>query len=186
MLRRLFTLLAVGSLLLCLAVVALWVRSYWLTARIRQGAVAPGGGWQETRFISDRGRIGWWRVSGDAPLRSSGRLRFEEAAPLGPDRWTWGFRRTTTPAVDRWEVFGVVVERFHTERDSFQRDVWAPHAMIVSALLVAPACWAGRVARDRRATRRSRAGLCPACGYDLRATTGHCPECGAVTKGASP
>lgn len=46
--------------------------------------------------------------------------------------------------------------------------------------------WVPRTLRARRAARRQRAGLCPACAYDRRATPPEapCPECGQ-TQGAS-
>ena len=51
----------------------------------------------------------------------------------------------------------------------------------VPALLTAlpPAVWLAR-ARARRGRRRLAMGLCVTCGYDLRASTGTCPECGAT------
>jgi hypothetical protein len=48
----------------------------------------------------------------------------------------------------------------------------------LAGLLAALFYWRYRVAR--RTYLRKAGGLCPSCGYDLRATPGRCPECGAV------
>ena len=66
-----------------------------------------------------------------------------------------------------------------TPAATFRR--WAvivvPHAYLVAFTAPLPA-W--RIARALRRGRRSREGLCPRCGYDLRATPEMCPECGAA------
>ena len=46
---------------------------------------------------------------------------------------------------------------------------------LVSVGIVLVARWGVR-------QRRRHDGLCPVCGYDLRATPGRCPECGAVAR----
>ena len=58
--------------------------------------------------------------------------------------------------------------------------VWVPHWTIVLATCF-PFIWgAVTLARRARARQRQSAGLCPACGYDLRATPERCPECGQI------
>ena len=57
------------------------------------------------------------------------------------------------------------------------QDVRIPYWLLATAAGVLPALWVWRRSRDGRLRLL---GLCPACGYDLRATPGRCPECGAV------
>jgi hypothetical protein len=59
---------------------------------------------------------------------------------------------------------------------------WVVAVRVAGAMAVAAGlALALGVARDRRRRRLARLGFCcPECGYDLRASTGRCPECGSV------
>jgi hypothetical protein len=66
---------------------------------------------------------------------------------------------------------------------------WWVHDWVVVACTTALLTWWMRDRGKRRAAQRLRNGICPNCGYDLRATPERCPECGMVpetVKGAAP
>lgn len=54
-----------------------------------------------------------------------------------------------------------------------------PYWAIVLPLSLAPVGYWAAALRRRRRRRR---GLCPRCGYDLRASSGRCPECGLLIR----
>jgi hypothetical protein len=121
-----------------------------------------------------------------------GVLVFEIEEPLrGEVLPTWEYFDTPLPR--RWPVrtgrFGFDVYRAQVSH--FVRlppvTVWGvavPHGCVALALGALPAWALVRRGRCLRSRRWREQGLCEECGYDLRATPGKCPECGAAKTNA--
>jgi hypothetical protein len=169
MVRRLFTVLSALSLLLCLTAGGLWARSYWW---YDQGHVVVG----RTRVSVQSGNgnlaLVWHAADPAAPPRKwetgpgEGAYRGREYDPF---RASYASRRHTGLHRDVLEVGRV-------SSVPIQSLVlwWGWVCLALASLPVSRLV--SRCVFERR--RRIKQGLCPSCGYDLRATPGRCPECG--------
>jgi hypothetical protein len=165
--RFMFSACAAVSVLICVACVAMWVRSY---------RTADAWGWAWTKGAVQAGT-------------AHGRLRVSELRLLDESRYgpPW-FQHVSYPArMDpptgrlpaRLSNLGFGYERTHVARNHDARVVLVPLWVIFVATAALPGRW---VVLQRRRARERRAGHvpCPKCGYDLRATPERCPECGTA------
>ena len=185
--RKLFNIAAVLSLVLCLAVAALWVRSEFVedVAVYRDSETAPTGTFHCSSFsIASRdGGIAclWQAFAVDDP---AGRRK-----ALWSNQYTFNFASSAILAVSSGDpsMLGFQWKRqvrysFTAGTESGSGESWGfrmPYWFWLILLAAPPAIWLRRHVRTRAQGRLAR-GLCGACGYDLRATPDRCPECGAV------
>ena len=153
--RRLLNLLTVLALLLCLGVVAAWVRSY-----------LP----EQFHLRSHKGRVLLIFAA-----KQHGQWFSPDGLNLSADELVHSIYLYTGGAPRRVRVGFAGFEMALTERDSGFWFFAVPH-WAVALPLAAAAGWGWWAGRRRR--RRDKAGHCLHCGYDLRATPGQCPECG--------
>lgn len=179
------------SLLLCVASAALWVRSHWVTDYLVFDGTHTDGHWTAAwsyALASSRGGIAF---RGDSSAYTS-------VDPVAPQIYSassvplhWMHTSPGEAALDggipssAWRFAGIV---FHysgnragpsaTFTSSYlgqwyaQCPYWALFTFTTLLPLVRTWRWLRR--------RRRGPGICPKCGYDLRASPDRCPECGRV------
>jgi hypothetical protein len=193
--RRLLNLLTILSLLLCVAVLALWVRSHFVYEQV--GRSTPGRGADVVRSAAGRlhfARHSYWDRTFGVGGRWERHVRVQttDGWPRNeyqqPDDETLGFARYVgTGLVWPGQTLLAGNPLPPANYPGWRRDnyrVWVvPHGFLAAVMAALPVRWLqrhGPYVWNLRARRRRMAGLCPRCGYDLRATPDRCPECGAA------
>jgi hypothetical protein len=192
--RRLFTPLSAASLLLCVATVVLWVRSYWAADWLcYEDTSADRGRWVNWTASSSLGGLCASLDIVDVPPAARDAYERDARSPFARPGWSMV---SQGPRVQYGGRPPSLLDRLRTCGGSFTSATIAKYPCRLTYGIVSVPHWGpalaaaplplARYARRRRTRRRREAGLCPACGYDLRATPDRCPECGAVpaVKGA--
>jgi hypothetical protein len=198
--RKLVTILAALSLLLCLAAIVLWGRSYSRYDRIRWNGESSDSTYVTSRtilFLSGGGGVSFSMLTGQvlqSHLQAVGELR---------EIWKWhpqGFEFETekaeitvypfalaNPPPSVFRMIGFEFGNQHhlsgsgKEQDVVTSNRWfvVPWWCVISVFAVMPLIAAFSFYRRSRLVRDDH---CPNCNYDLRATPERCPECGNVPK----
>jgi hypothetical protein len=166
--RWLFTALSALSIMLFAITALLWVRSYWVNDSFSR--YRTGGECYTVESCHGAVYVSWT----------------QDAVPLIHDSWT----STSEPSFEPWEGgWGVTESRvlplkvFTFDPSAIVRTsapvtcVIVSHWFLFLCFIVTPVSWLRSRLRMRR---RKVLGLCPSCGYDVRATPERCPECGSV------
>lgn len=175
--HRLDTILSAFSLLLFVATLATWVRSYWAYDDLEWDHSGPVNNVMMFRLYdveTNRGRLhlffSQWEIPEVEGLGAFVPVFFREHHT--------GFK--TYPAVTIigepfWRQFS-----FAYERNVFSKHLTIPLWLPAVLFGIYPAALFYAAFKKLRQQRRIASGLCSACGYDLRESRDRCPECGKV------
>jgi hypothetical protein len=168
--RRVFNISSAASLLLAVASILIWAQSYWTTQFIGwtgpdrfYGILSMGGLLRFEGATYTDGALGWNHVSYSTP----------QSNPPG----LWGEVRTRDRRGGRLTDMGIAYARIDYNFDGrkVRHAVYLPHWAVAASLLILPAIWLRKRLRHTHLP-----GFCKQCGYDLRASTERCPECGTA------
>jgi hypothetical protein len=170
--RRLFNLAAAVSLLVCSVMLILWVRSYSVCETLSYNRVTVDNFELSDCFASWGGELAFirWRSVTQWVEHDGFGVGLDYSRPEG----------LVHPLADWDSTNGVLNLGFAAHKtddeNGLRVNVVAPDWFLVVVFAVLPIVWLLSHLRPRL----RRPGRCTTCGYDLRATPDHCPECGAV------
>jgi hypothetical protein len=190
--RIIFRLITAVSFPLCVAMIVLWIRSYWGTDYVSRRTLVVLDPdvvtHEEYEAACSHGELRW--LFGSDTFYAHGFMPHSLGSHVGDVTWSYGRLGVghsgweSPRARSMWERLGFNTwnDGMETSFSSEGRHVWAaPIGLAVLVFAIAPMTW---IALRTRKRRLRRAGLCANCGYDLRATPQRCPECGTAPASA--
>ena len=182
--------LTILSLLVFVAAMNLWVRSYsaaFSTSRFQHEAGRMTGwrvgAWRGLLFVRTFDFSADWSAFEDqfmAKIPGDPADLFSDSGAY-PRAIAWTDVRRSPGSLANVLGFGFVEQRARYYSTSGPVTALSVSIPLWSIALPAGSFFAIRAGRGWRKWKRSRLGLCANCGYDLRATPDRCPECGAVS-----
>lgn len=168
-----------ASFVLSAGVCALWVRSHFV---VDHWLLMRGSAYRKA--VRD-----WHEVYSDSGLIAVFICWDSRTPPPGPRPWRTEWIRIPPGEITEERRFPQRLVWFEFNSHSKvspnvpfweQWNLRLPHWSIALPLSLPSIIWLARTVSRRRRLRRRRALLCERCGYDLRGSTGRCPECGSA------
>jgi hypothetical protein len=169
----------------CMTTIFLWLRSYVVADEIW---ITWGYGYRVTGITviaTARGRVHFY-ANGLTPV-SSGLISQESRQVTSPNSLSWEWKSTPHGRgmdLTHYEHWWCAAWGFGYDYGDWGPSgwtVWCPHWFVVLLGALGPFSWIRHRLYIRRRARRRAQGLCLECGYDLRASSMRCSECGRVT-----
>jgi hypothetical protein len=197
-LRRIIKVCLFGtSLLLCAAIISLWVRSLTIQDDINYSWPTMAEGRYSRIDWTAYSQIGFITFVRQQIIPTTDER--EQLLKKQDQRSGWKLERGVADSYDAtWSGFIRGFSGFGIESGVQQHGDWRTPVHSMSFPLWLPLLLASlpadiaflRILRHRRAHRRARRRAarnhCPTCNYDLRATPGRCPECGSEAASSPP
>jgi hypothetical protein len=189
--RRLFNLLSAFSVVLLICLCVQWYRGYRVQDALGVFRILGPANHitdQSVGLVSCQGAL-WCQIAFNGKIEEYPDLKRAFLPRIGKG-WRINLNTFSNPIYPLFPTASINFCGFQFDknvtRDSYgewkEFNVILPTRLLVICTLFLPFGWVIRFLSQRRARV---AGLCPTCGYDLRATPERCPECGIVPQNVS-